>query len=280
MEGKDRVAVVTGSNKGIGYAIVEKLSEVFDGTVILTARDEELGKAALNSILVKQTGQKATLEFHQLDIVDKSSIERLRDYLVEKFGGLDLLINNAGIAFKGSSTAPFSERAEVTIRTNYLGTLDVCQILFPILREHARVVNVSSGLSEMKGRYSDEWRQKFGAEDLTIDKLAEYTNQFIQAAKDDKVEENGWRKNAYGVSKASVNSLTKIQAREMKKDSRKDILVNCCCPGWVDTDMTSHSGPLTPAQGAETPMFLAMLPAGSQSPNGEFFQKKTVVEWP
>ena len=108
--------------------------------------------------------------YHQLDITDKKSIETFRDHLVEKHGGLDVLVNNAGMAYKGASTAPFSEQAEITIKCNFLGTLSVCDVLFPILKPNAKVVHVSSqsALSAFS-RLSESWKTKFQAENLTME---------------------------------------------------------------------------------------------------------------
>lgn len=91
------VAVVTGSNKGIGFAIVRALCKQFQGDVYLTARDPGRGQEAVAKL--QEEGLHAL--FHQLDIDDLQSIRALRDFLKEKYGGLDVLVNNAGIAFKG-----------------------------------------------------------------------------------------------------------------------------------------------------------------------------------
>ena len=72
-------------------------------------------------------------------------------------------------------------------------------------------------------------------------------------------------------------ALTKTQAREMAASGKEDILVNCCCPGSVKTDMSGGRGNLTPDQGAETPVHIAMLPPGS--PTGEFWKKVKVTAW-
>lgn len=91
------VAVVTGSNKGIGFAIVRALCKQFPGDVYLTARDPGRGQEAVAKL--QEEGLRAL--FHQLDIDDLQSIRALRDFLKEKYGGLNVLVNNAGIAFKG-----------------------------------------------------------------------------------------------------------------------------------------------------------------------------------
>ena len=112
-----RVFVVTGSNKGIGKSIVKLLLQDKEEKIVyLTSRNEELGQKAIKEF--EESGLKP--RYHQLDVTDQNSINRLRDYLVEKYGGLDVLVNNAGMAYKGSSTAPFAEQAEVTNNCNFL----------------------------------------------------------------------------------------------------------------------------------------------------------------
>jgi len=95
------VAVVTGSNKGIGLAIVRDLCKQFKGDVSLTARDPARGQEAVAKL--QEEGLHPL--FHQLDIDDLQSIRVLRDFLKEKYGGLNVLVNNAGIAFKGRNQA-------------------------------------------------------------------------------------------------------------------------------------------------------------------------------
>jgi carbonyl reductase 1 len=88
-----RVAVVTGSNKGIGFAIVRGLCKQFAGDVYLTARDEGRGRAAVASLEAEGLSPK----FHQLDITSQESIDSLKKFVLEKYGGIDVLVNNAGI---------------------------------------------------------------------------------------------------------------------------------------------------------------------------------------
>ncbi|XP_062618377.1 carbonyl reductase [NADPH] 1-like [Saccostrea cucullata] len=270
-----KVAVVTGSNKGIGYAIVRGLCKQFDGDVYLTARNEELGKQAVKSL----NSEGLSPKFHQLDINDQASIDRLRDFLRATYGGLDILVNNAGMAYKQSSTAPFAEQAEVTIKTNYFGTLAVCETLFPLLRPHARVVNVSSMASAAIKRCSQEIQSKFRNPKLAIAELTALMNDFIQAAKNGNHESKGYANSAYGMSKVGVTVLTEIQHRQLSADPREDILVNACCPGYVDTDMTSHKGHKTIDQGADTPLYLALLPLGTKTPAGNFVSERNIKNW-
>jgi NAD(P)-dependent dehydrogenase (short-subunit alcohol dehydrogenase family) len=96
MSSCSRVALVTGANKGIGFAITRDLCRQFSGDVILTARDEARGRAAVQQLQAEGLSPR----FHQLDIDDLQSIRVLRDFLRKEYGGLNVLVNNAGIAFK------------------------------------------------------------------------------------------------------------------------------------------------------------------------------------
>lgn len=269
-----KVAVVTGANKGIGYAIVKKLCKEFSGTVILTARDEQRGQEAVKTL----SSEGCSAKFYQLDIISLESIQKFKKFLEEQYGGLDVLINNAGIAYKMASTAPFKEQAEVTLRTNFQGTLDVCHALFPLLRPHARVVNVSSTAGRL-AQVSEELQKKFKDVTLTEEVLISLMDQFVQDVKDGVHKEKGWSNSAYGTSKIGVTALSKIQARALSQDSREDILLNACCPGWVRTDMAGPKAPKTPDEGAETPVYLALLPPNAGAPHGEFVRDKKVQEW-
>ena len=134
------VAVVTGSNKGIGLGVVRALCHKYQGDVYLTSRDEGRGMEAVAALNKEGLQPK----FHVLDIGNEASVIKLRDHLKEKYGGIDVLVNNAGIAFKHNATEPFGVQARVTLDTNYWANKRACEILFPILNPGARVVNMSS----------------------------------------------------------------------------------------------------------------------------------------
>ncbi|XP_005095570.1 carbonyl reductase [NADPH] 1 [Aplysia californica] len=271
-----RVAVVTGSNKGVGFGIVRALCQKFDGDVILTARDEGRGKQAVDAL--KQ--ERLSPLFHQLDITDHNSVVRLRDFLKEKYGGLDVLVNNAAISYTGSSTAPVSEQAKVTLKTNFDATLDVCEVLFPLLRPHARVSNVSSFVSQMSlAKCSDALRSKFTNPNLRMDELVSLLKQFVKSAQTDQHQAQGFSNSSYAMSKVGVTVMSIIQQRELDAKGAEDIVVNACCPGYVDTDMSSHRGPLTIDQGAVTPTYCALLPQNVHSPRGKFIRNKKIAQW-
>ena len=131
------VAVVTGSNKGIGLAIVRSLCQKYEGDVYLTSRDEGRGLAALE--ILRREGLEP--KYHQLDICQEESVIKLRNFIKEKYGGIDILVNNAGIMIQSQSVGV---EARPTVETNYWANKSVCHILFPVLNPGARVVNMSS----------------------------------------------------------------------------------------------------------------------------------------
>jgi carbonyl reductase 1 len=176
MSNLTKVAIVTGSNRGIGNSIVKGLCQKFNGIVYLTARNEADGKKAVEEL--ESEGFK--VNFHQLDIDNIDSIKKFASYIKEKYQGLDILVNNAAIAYKAADTTPFGIQAEHSIRVNYTGTLNVCNEFFPLLRPHARVVNVSSRAGMLKVVKDANMRAKLLSENLTIQDINEILNTFIE----------------------------------------------------------------------------------------------------
>uniref|UniRef100_A0A8D1LQH9 Carbonyl reductase (NADPH) n=1 Tax=Sus scrofa TaxID=9823 RepID=A0A8D1LQH9_PIG len=242
MSSHTRVALVTGSNKGIGLAIVRELCRQFSGDVVLTARDVVRGQAAVKQLEAEGLSPR----FHQLDINDLQSIRVLRDFLCKEYGGLDVLVNNAAIAPKTANPTPFHTQAEMMMKTNFVGTRDVCTELLPLIRPKGRVVNVSSteGVRALN-ECSPELQQKFKSETITEEELVGLMNKFVEDTKNGVHRKEGWSDSTYGVTKNGVSVLSRIYARKLSEQRAGDkILLNACCPGWVRTDMTeAHKSP-------------------------------------
>eukprot|EP01087_Luapelamoeba_hula_P020272 TRINITY_DN6893_c0_g1_i1.p1 TRINITY_DN6893_c0_g1~~TRINITY_DN6893_c0_g1_i1.p1 ORF type:complete len:313 (+),score=42.55 TRINITY_DN6893_c0_g1_i1:17-955(+) len=263
------VALVTGGNKGIGLAIVRQLAtKCPEAIVLLGSRDAERGQAAVDELHL------SNVVLQVIDITNEESVSNATAELKDKYDGLHILVNNAGLAIKGNGFD--AEIAQQTQETNYYGTLRALTHLVPIMKPGGRVVNVSSRASLLCKISNDDLRNRFIAEDLTIDELTQLMEKFVQDVKDDRYAAEGWPRNTYAVSKMGVSALTRIFAREESKNTeRADVAIMACCPGCVKTDMAGPAAPRTPDQGAEVEVLLALLPPGAGATHsGKFFNSE------
>eukprot|EP01039_Chlorochromonas_danica_P001105 gene1105-1203_t len=245
-----KLAVVTGANKGIGFEIAKKLCEGGVHT-ILACRDLESGQTAANSL--RSLGYE--VEARQLDINSKESIQHFASALEHDYGKLDILVNNAGMAYKRSDPTPFKEQARPTIHTNYYGTLWTTEALLPLIRKSTdgRVVILASMTGPLKILRNADLRAEFTAPDLTVDKLSALMDRFVSAVEAGNHGDYGWPNTCYGLSKLGLIVLGQVLARQ-----EPSLAVNSCCPGWCQTDMSSHQGYKTAEQGSHTPAMLAL----------------------
>ncbi|XP_042049600.1 (+)-neomenthol dehydrogenase-like [Salvia splendens] len=292
-ETKTKYAVVTGSNKGIGFEICRQLASQ-GVTVVVTARDEKRGLEAVEKL--KGFGLSNFVIFHQLDVTDQPSIASFAQFIHSRFGKLDILINNAGIggtlldddAFRASSAAGggsdqinwkelLSENYELALaclQTNYYGAKLTTEALLPLLHLSASptIVNVSSASGKLK-YVGNEWAKGVlkDVENLTEDKIDEVVNEFLGDMKEGCLEAKEWPQliAAYTVSKAAMNAYTRLLAK-----MKPDIRINSVCPGYVKTDLNYSTGKRTVEQGAECPVMAALLP--HDGPSGLFFVEKEI----
>jgi len=270
-----RVAIVTGGGKGIGYETVRGLAKSgkFD-VVYLTTRNQKQGTDAVATL--NREENFSLIEHQPLDISDEKSVANFTKFLKETHGGFDVLVQNAGFAYKAAATESFDVQAEETFKINFWGTLNVMKSLLPMVRENGRIVLVSSFTSQGAAYgFTPKWGNPLGSEmsmmnrSLTLERLEELATQFVADCKTKTNEKNGWPTSAYATSKLFCNGIVRVYAREMESKSN-GVLINCCCPGFVKTDMTSQSARATkvPAQGCKTSLWLSLLVPGSEGPQG------------
>jgi NAD(P)-dependent dehydrogenase (short-subunit alcohol dehydrogenase family) len=244
MENKHKkVALVTGANKGIGLEIARQLA-ASGVTVIVGARDAGRGEAAAG--LLRSEGLDA--HFLQLDVLDSASIVQAAAAIRGQHGRLDILVNNAGI--NDAADGPPSSAALDAVRrlfdTNFFAPLAVTQAMLPLLRDSdaGRIVNMSSSLGSLA---------------VNGDPASPYYSVRLAG---------------YNASKAALNMLTVQLAAELNGTG---IVVNAACPGYVSTDLNGHTGYLSPQEGAQTPVRLALLMDGQI--NGKFISAAGDVPW-
>jgi NAD(P)-dependent dehydrogenase (short-subunit alcohol dehydrogenase family) len=179
---------------------------------------------------------------------DEKSIKAAIGSIRKQFGRLDILVNNAGIMIDGEEDAQNvgQETIQMTMQTNVMGPLMLCQSCIPLMKTdgYGRIVNMASTLG-------------------SLTEMADPRSMYA-----------GVRTPAYRFSKAGLNCITTLLAKEVRDDN---ILINSACPGWVRTDMGGDQAPLTPEQGADTPVWLATLPDGG--PTGGFYRERTLIPW-
>jgi NAD(P)-dependent dehydrogenase (short-subunit alcohol dehydrogenase family) len=235
MNPEKRICLVSGGNRGIGFETCHQLAQL-GHTVILTARNSTKGKIA-----TKQLRENKDLDiiFYQMDVSNQDSIDDVHDKIIQHFGRLDVLVNNAGILYDTWQTVidiDF-EIVNQSLATNLLGPWRVSKKFIPLMKKnrYGRVVNVSSSLGSLHSM--------------------------------------GKGSPAYSISKTALNALTRKLAAELLGTG---ILVNSIDPGWVATDMGGRGGrPVK--EGVKGIIWASTLP--DDGPTGGFFFDGKLVEW-
>lgn len=265
-----KVALVTGSNQGLGLEVVRQLCKIFPGDVILTSRVYERGLEAVKKV----DSPNGQVKVVQLDITDDKSVANLVQFIQANYGGLDVLVNNAAIFVTSdnvdvkSGDANFKQVVKEIMDINYFKTAKLTDELFPLLRKGARVVNVASTWGLLYILASDELKKKLQSPTLTREELDCMVNEYIMDAVNDQHKEKGWVNvptpnsfheildHTYRMSKVFLICLTNIQKRLWCNDPR-GIIVNAVHPGFVATQMTTFKGRETLEEGAKSLVYAA-----------------------
>lgn len=241
----NRIALVTGANKGIGFHVARKLGAA-GVHVLLGSRDSGRGETAATTL--RKEG--ITVDLVALDVTNEKSIAAAVAAVTAKHGRLDILVNNAGIAPNmAPPTATSLTDLRNTFETNFFGVVATTNAFLPLLRQSdaPRIVNVSSGLGSFA---------IFG----------EPSSKFFEI-----------NIAAYQSSKAALDAVTVMYAKELHATPFK---VNAICPGYRATDLggpgvNAKNGAGDPAEGADIVVRMAML--GADGPSGAFFSSEGFV---
>ncbi|CAH2049542.1 unnamed protein product, partial [Iphiclides podalirius] len=268
----DKIAVVTGANKGIGYVIVKELCRRGVGVVYLAARDEKRGNEAVDDL--KKEGLNPV--FIQLEVTDEESVKKLANTLKEKHGGIDILINNAAVITENFSETTYEDSVNV-LTVNYYSLLTIQKYVFPILKDNARVINISSDAGHISNLENPYWIKRLTKEDLKLEDIDAFVTWFLDSVKNGTMKigdfvENGFL--AYRISKIAMCALTRVQQKEVNRG----ISINSIHPGFVKTSMTMYSGFMDLEEAADAPVYLAL--DVDQSIKGKYFWfDKTEKDW-
>jgi NAD(P)-dependent dehydrogenase (short-subunit alcohol dehydrogenase family) len=227
--------LITGANKGLGREAARRLLAA-GHDVWVAARDADRGRVA-----AEELGGR----FVQLDVTDDASVSAAVERVTAETGGLDVLVNNAGIAgrFTPVPQVTADDVARV-LATNVVGLVRVTQAFLPLLERSANpvVVNVSSGMGSLA---------------ITTDP-ERVESTFVGLA--------------YPASKSAVTMLTTQYAKAFP-----DIRINAVDPGYTGTDFNNHSGPQSVEEGTDAIVRMAQLDASG--PTGTFVDRHGAVPW-
>ncbi|WP_203840276.1 SDR family oxidoreductase [Winogradskya humida] len=238
------IALITGANKGIGYEIAAGLG-ARGLTVGVGARDDQRRDAAVAKLRAAGVDAFGV----PLDVTDDESVTAAAKLVEDRFGRLDVLVNNAGITggMPQEPTRVDPAIIRTVVETNVIGVIRVTNALLPLLRRSSapRIVNMSSSVGSLT-------RQSGPGGATTTGPVAM----------------------AYPPSKTFLNAVTLQYVKEL---AGTNILINMACPGFVATDLNGFRGVRTPEQGAATAIRLATLP--DNGPTGGFFEDAGDVPW-
>jgi NAD(P)-dependent dehydrogenase (short-subunit alcohol dehydrogenase family) len=245
---RERIALVTGANKGIGLEVVAQLAGL-GMTVLLGARDRERREKAVAELAERGL----TAHPLALDVTDAVSVAAAAAEVEERFGRLDVLVNNAGINCDRAAQRPGSADLAATrqvFEVNVFGAISVTEAMMPLLRRSpaGRIVNLSSSLGSI-GLMTTPGTHQSAVPPST----------------------------AYRVSKTALNALTANYGKQLREEG---ILVNAADPGLCATDLAQGiDRPVsrTAAQGAAVAVRLATL--GDDGPAGGFFSDDGPLPW-
>ncbi len=267
---QQRLILVTGANKGIGFFVVKKLAQespTNNTIILLGSRDLKRGQNAFLHL-----NSPSNVHVLQLDTSSRESVIHAIDEIKQKYGGqLDVVINNAAI----STTEITVSAARELFNTNYYGIKMLNEYLVPLMRLNGRIINVSSRVGTIVlQEASQSLQEKYTSTTLTKDQLDQLVEDFISAIETNSLENLGYNlKSAflvYGVTKAALNALTQVEARQWS--SIKNLLVVSVTPGLCATDMVQNiSNARSPELGANSVLYVVNA-SRNELENGGFYR--------
>jgi NAD(P)-dependent dehydrogenase (short-subunit alcohol dehydrogenase family) len=275
-----KVIVVTGANRGIGYGIIESFCKIStNNTLVLTSRNKEKGKQALDQLKSLYPNSRDNLFLEELDVSDKGSITDFINRFTQNYRFANILYNNAAILNRNPPTDKAVREKDIqdTFRTNVWGLMDLTEEMIPYIRDGGHIINMSTELGFMT--FSKTWKERFLDLNLAYEDLDELYKEYHDAYLNNKLDETGWQDNkkdygCYPTSKVFVNAYTRMLSKRLYTGGN-NIKVNAVTPGWCNTEMGGGTAPRDYMKGAETPVWLASFPEEKKEElTGGFYSDK------
>jgi len=275
MEGQSSIrnVIVTGGNRGIGYAIVEGiLAGETPYNVILTSRDGNKGEEAATKLREKYKSSKSSITVEELNVVDSASVQHFLEKIEKTLKTVDVLVNNAGINIDKPST---QDKLDV-LNTNFLSTITFTEKVLPLLAKDGKIIMVSSrmGLLQDQGAPVQEILK-----DPTLDekRLLELSGKLYEHYELDNNKELGFSNDPYSDSKVLLNAYTRWILKSKVKGDQQCYTMT---PGHCRTAMGGDSAPRSAEEGADTVIYLINLPFQRNDEfNGQFFGDRKVIDF-
>lgn len=276
-----KVALVTGANQGLGFALVKGLCAALgsDDVVYLTARNEARGRAAVGEIDVVQP----VLRFEHLDVTDDASVAELAKRIQARHGGIDVVISNA--AARMSKEVALKDQVGAFVETNNHGTYRMLVHFMPILNRHARFLIIASSFGRLS-QLPEQLHKQFDVRSASLADVEAVMNRYVASVQADSAEQEGWPAWINIPSKVAQVASAKIAARMTMAERPHDgILINAVCPGLIDTAASrpwfdDMSKAQSPDEAAVDLLWLAFLPGGVREPQGELVRFRQALDWP
>jgi carbonyl reductase 1 len=249
-------------------------------TVYLGARDELKGNAA--AAVLRAEGIVGAIEVLQIDVTNTSSVVAARDAIVRAHGGVDIVISNA--AQRMVKELSLASQVAGFVDTNNFGQRRMIDAFRDVLRPGARFLVVASGFGTLRNLES-KLHSRFDVEQASLDGIDEVMRNYVDAVLGERASAEGWPDWINIPSKIGQVAAMKVFAKEMTPRRDLDgLLVAAVCPGLIDTEASrpwfaDMSRALSPEQGAEPIVALALSNPEESLPYGELVQRGKVVAW-
>ncbi|KAI3204641.1 hypothetical protein CBS147311_3821 [Penicillium roqueforti] len=214
------LVLITGANQGLGFATAQQLASTGQYNLLIAARSQEKAEGAVKQL---ESSTNSSLTPIVIDLDQDESITAAAKFVEERFGSLDILINNAGINRSSDPNATLRESYRAVFETNVFGVAVMTATFLPLLRaskhHDRRIVNVTSGLGQIGIAYSP---------------TSEYSAKI-------------WELPIYRSSKSAINMISAVDAVSLEKEN---ILVVLAAPGFCRTNFGGGQGVKSAEEGA------------------------------